>query len=80
MFQIGEEIRKVKNTVSWTYFISDLNGEEIVVMFHGRELQKTNQKKFRFEKGIKRKDDKLYVKWKGYSGFFSSWINEKDIV
>ena len=26
----------------------------------------TNQKEFRIEKVIKRKDDKLYVKWKGY--------------
>ena len=27
---------------------------------------KTSQEKFRIEKVIKRKDDKLYVKWKGY--------------
>ena len=30
----------------------------------GFELQKTNQKAFRVEKVIKRKGDKLYVKWK----------------
>ena len=40
-------IKKVKNTVLWTYIISDLNGEEIVGMFYEKELQKTNQKKFR---------------------------------
>ena len=28
-----------------------------------KELQKTNQEKFRVEKVIKRKGDKLYVKW-----------------
>ena len=27
-------IKKVKNTVSWTSFISDLNGEEIVGTFY----------------------------------------------
>ena len=40
-------IKEVKNTVLWTYIISDLNGEEIVGMFYEKELQKTNQKKFR---------------------------------
>ena len=38
---------KVGNTFPWTYVISDLNGESI----------------FRTEKVIKRKGDKLYVKW-----------------
>ena len=34
----------------------------------------------RVEKVIKRKGDKLYVKWKDYDHSFSSWINKKDIV
>ena len=29
-----------------------------------KKLQKTNQKEFRVEKVIKRKGDKLYVKWR----------------
>ena len=32
------------------------------------------------EKILKRKCDKLYVKWKGYDNSFNSWINKKDIV
>ena len=47
-------IKKVKNTVPWTYVISDLKGEEIVGTFYEKELQKTNQKEFRVEKVIKR--------------------------
>ena len=31
-------IKKVKNTVPWTYVISDLNGEEIVGVFYQKEL------------------------------------------
>ena len=31
-----------------------------------QELQKTIQQEFRIVKVIKKKDDKLYVKWKGY--------------
>ena len=34
----------MKNTVTWTYAVSDLNGEEITGSFYEKELQKTNQK------------------------------------
>ena len=34
-------VKKVKNTVPWTYVISDLKGEEIVGTFYEKELQKT---------------------------------------
>ena len=72
-------IKKVKNTVPWTYVISDLNGEEIIGTFYEKELQKTNQQTFRIEKVIKRKGNKLYIKWKRYDNSFNSWINQKDI-
>ena len=70
-------INKIENTVPWTYVINDLNGEEIIGSFYEKELQKTNQKEFRIEKILKRKGDKLYVKWKGYGNSFNSWINKK---
>ena len=65
-------LKKIKNTVPWTYVISELNGEEIVGSFYEKELQKTNQKEFRIEKVIKRKGNKFYVKWKGYNNSFNS--------
>ena len=52
-------VKKVKNTVPWTYI---------------------NSLEFRIKKAIKRKGDKLYVKWKGYDISFNSWIDTKDIV
>ena len=73
-------IKKVKNTVLWTYVINDLNGEEIMGTFYEKELQKTSQQEFRIEKVIKRKGDKIYVKWKGYDNSFSSWIDKKDLI
>ena len=63
-----------------TYVINDLNGEEIIGTFYGKELQKTNQQEFRIEKVIKKKGNKLYVKWKGYDSSFNSWIDKKDLV
>ena len=55
-------VSKIKDTVTWTYVISDLNSESITGTFYEKELQKTNQKEFRIEKVLKRKGDKLYVK------------------
>ena len=73
-------IKKIKNTVPWTYVINDFNGEEIIGTFYEKELQGTRQNEFRIEKVIKKKGDKLYVKWRGYNSSFNSWIDKKDIV
>ena len=48
-------IKKVKNTVPWTYVINDFNGEEITGTFYEKEFQKTSQEEFRIEKAIRRK-------------------------
>ena len=73
-------IKRIKNTVPWTYVMNDLNGEEIIGTFYENELQSTKQSEFRIEKVLKRKGDKLYVKWKGYDNSFNSWNDKKDIV
>ena len=73
-------VSKIKNTIPWTYVISDLNGEKISGSFYEKELQKTRQEKFKIEKVFKRKGDKLYVEWKGYDNSFNSWINETDFA
>ena len=51
-------IKEIKNTVSWTYVINDLNGEEIIGTFYEKELQKIDQQEFRIEKVIKKKGNK----------------------
>ena len=73
-------VSKIKNAVPWTCVVNDLNGEEITGSFYEKEMQKTNKKGFRLEKALKRKRDKLYVKWKGYGTSFNSWINKKNLV
>ena len=69
---------KIKDTVPWAYVISDLNGEKIAGSFYEKVLQKNSPEQFRTEKVIKRKGDKLYVKWKGYDDSFNSWIDKKE--
>ena len=57
-----------------------MNGEEITGSFYKKELEKTSPEGFRIEKVLKRKDDKLYVKWKGYDNRFNSWIDKEDLI
>ena len=73
-------INKVQNTVPWTYLTNDLSGEEIMGSFYEKELQKTDQKEFRIEKVIRKKGDKLFVKWKAYDNSFNNWIDKKDLL
>ena len=44
------------------------------------KLQDINQKESRVSKVIKKKGDKLYVKWKGCNNWFNSLIDKKDIT
>ena len=40
-------------------------------------MQKINQTESGVENIIKKKGDKLYVKWKGYDNSFNNWIDKK---
>ena len=74
------EISAIQQTNPITYKIKDLNGEEIQGTFYEQELQKTHQDTFRIEKVLKTKGNKMYVKWKGYSDDFNSWVDKSDVV
>ena len=50
-----------KSTVPWTLVI--LTEKKLLDIFSRKNCKNTNQKEFRVEKVIKRKGDKLYVKW-----------------
>ena len=78
--QVGlKNILLLKKLEILFHVISDLNGEEIAGKFYKKELQKPNQTKFKVEKLVKRKGDKIYVKWKCYDNSFNIWIDQKDI-
>ena len=42
-----------------------------------KRIAKKNQQNFKTEKAIKRKGNKLYVKWKGFNNSFNCWIDKK---
>ena len=62
------------------YYLKDLNDEKLGGTFYEQELQKTNSTLYVIEKIIKIKNDKLFVKWRGYNNSFNSWIDKKDIM
>ena len=45
-----------------------------------KELQKASQEELKIEKMIKKKGDKLYIKWKEYDNSFNGWIDKKDVI
>ena len=57
-----------------------LMDKTLLELFTKKNRKNTNQKEFRTEKVIKRKGDKLYVKWKGCNNSFNSLIDKRDIV
>ena len=58
--------------VLWAYVINGLNSEEVIGTFYEKQSQKTNKKESRTEKVIKRKENKLNIKWKDYDNSFNS--------
>ena len=76
----GFLIKKVKNTVPWTYVIEDLHGEQIFGKIYEKKLQKIDQTEFRIKNVTRKKGYKWYVKWKGYDNSFNSWFNKNDVV
>ena len=73
-------IKEIRDTKPITYKLSDLQGEEIKGTFYEPELQKTEQQLYRIEKIIKKEKNKSFVKWKGYSDKFNSWVDNKNLI
>ena len=65
-----------------TYKIKDLNDEIIEGIFYERELQKSKNTSevYVIEKIIRKNKNKYFVKWRGYSNDFNSWVDKDDIV
>ena len=80
----SEELFKIyrinkSNVIS--YQIKDMNDEIIKGIFYEKELQLTKNTtgEYIIEKILKTKGNQMYVKWRGYSNNFNSWVNKYDI-
>ena len=81
MSQIGLKtfllLQKLRIMFRGHILLGILKTKKLLENFTERNCKKTNQKEFRVKKVIKRKDDKLYVKWKDYDNLFNTWIDKK---
>ena len=75
------KIYKINKSNVITYQLKDMNDEIIKGIFYEKELQltKNNSNEYIIEKILKTKGNQIYVKWRGYSNNFNSWVNKYDI-
>ena len=75
------KIYKVDKSYVITYQLKDMNDEIIKGIFYERELQlsKNITGEYIIEKMLKTKGNQVYIKWRGYSNNFNSWVNKYDI-
>lgn len=74
-------IKKVNPSKPVTYLIEDLHKQPILGSFYAEELQKTdNPDIYLIEKVIRKKGNKLFVKWLGLPNTENSWIEKRTIL
>ena len=72
------KIYKMNKSNVITYQLKDMNDEIIKGQFYEKELQLTKNTtgEYVIEKILKTKGNQMYVKWRGYSNNFNSWIDK----
>ena len=72
------KIYKINKSNVITYQLKDMNDEIIKGQFYEKELQLTKNTtgEYVIEKVLKTKGNQMYVKWRGYSNNFNSWIDK----
>lgn len=74
-------IDQVLPTSPVTYELRDFRGNKIEGCFYGQELQKAKHKDvYLVERIVKRKGNKVLVKWLGFPSSENTWENERNIV
>lgn len=75
------KIVKVQKTNPVTYVLKDSRGNPIAGGFYEYELQRVaNPDVHLVEKVIRKKGDKVYVKWLGFDATHNSWIDKNNIL
>ncbi|XP_018397172.1 PREDICTED: uncharacterized protein LOC108775341 [Cyphomyrmex costatus] len=75
------QIVKIQKTNPVTYLLEDYRGKPVAGGFYEHELRRVaNPDVYLVEKVLRKKGDKVYVKWLGFDGSHNSWINKNDVV
>lgn len=74
-------VKKIQYTDPITYLLSDWDGNDIKGGVYAEEMQKVKYPDvYLVEKILRRKNNKVYVKWLGFDNRFNSWVNENDVL
>ena len=79
VFVVGRVMREVVPT----YKINEWDGTPLRGTFYAQDLQKVtvmDDDLFRVEKIIKRKGDKVLVRWTGWPDKYNSWVEKRDLL
>lgn len=74
------KIDQVRKTIPVTYWLKDTSNQTIAGGFYEQEIQKVKYPNvYLVEKILKRKGDKVFVKWLGFDSKHNSWGSKKNI-
>lgn len=75
------KIKSIKASNPTVYFLEDSTGSPIQGAFYADELQKAKYEDvYLVEKVLKKKEDKVYVKWLGLDKSQNSWIDKSNVL
>lgn len=75
------QIQTIKKTCPTTYLLIDTKKQPILGSFYVQELQKTRLSDiYLVEKVLRRKGDKIFVKWLGLPSNENSWIHKMNVL
>jgi len=75
------KIIKVQRTNPVTYSLEDYRGKFVAGAFYEHKLHcATDPDVYLVEKILRRRDDKVYVKWLGFDNLHNSWIYKDNII
>ena len=76
------KIHSIHKSNAITYKVKDMNNGVIKGIFYQNELSKTKNttREYIIEKILKTNKNKIYVKWRGYSNNFNSWVDKNSVT
>lgn len=74
-------VQYVNPTIPATYLLRDERGEILQGGFYGEEMSKTKFSDiYLVEKVLRKKGNRILVRWLGFDSSYDSWIDEKELV
>ena len=73
-------IIKIQRTNSVTYLFENYRGKSVGAFYEYELHRATHPDVYLMEKVLRRKGDKVYVKWLGFDGSHNSWIHKNNVI